>query len=457
MKIAIVNSQIVFPDKNKVIENGSLLIENGLITRIDKVKYRYDYSVDMLIDAEEGYLIPGLINHHSHGFTLGPLFPNGAKPISFEFIFRNLNRHLIQGTTTLLNLDGFATFEEVEIIKKLHPMNIKMATSYTPLNVKAAMLVDGFGIKQIHKKISLEEIIQRGAVALGEIGGGGILGGGSASYLYLPKAIEEKIGKRITTEQSNNLKIAVLGKSIDPSFTDREKIKIALKEAELEEQISIEEAISIVMDSVYSSVEVARNGIREAAKMSVKYNIPMIAHNAAASKEVIFEVAKKLGPKLIAGHSNHMSYTEQEMIDTAKELKKYGVIIDILSGDSFKAKQLMTSGQFDATLQMIEEGLVDLISTDFMGGNWDSILQVLEAAVIQKKISLPQAIALATSNVVKAIPGISPNGGIIEEGKVADVVILNNKQISKVKHVFINGIPVILDGIIKIPKPHWIW
>ena len=456
MKIAIGNAQIVLPEKDLILEHASLLIENGLISKIDQVPYSFDYSANVFIDAEEGYLIPGLINHHSHGFTLGPLFPNGGRPITFELLFRNLDRHLIQGTTTLLNLDGFAAIEEVEIINKLHPIKIKTATSHTPLNLKAAELVDGFGLNQIHKKLTVEEMLKRGAVAMGEIGGGGILGGGAASYYYLPRAIEQKVGKRITTAQSEKLKIAVLGRLIVPSLLDRDKVQIALKEAGLKELLTVDEAIDIVMKSVYASVEIARDGIREAEKLSAKFSIPMIAHNAAASKDVVLEVAKHLGPKLIAGHSNHSSFTEEEMINTAKELRKYGAIIDILSGDSFGAKQLMTPEQLNSTLKMIEEGLVDLISTDFMGGNWDAILRVLEEAVKQKKISLPKAIALATSNVVKAIPLIAPNGGVIEEGKKADIVLLDKKRLSKVKDVIINGILVVRDGV-KAPRPDWIW
>ena len=430
MKIAIVNAQIVLPDKNLILEDTSLLIENGLISRIDRVKYRFDYSANVLINAEGGYLIPGLINHHSHGFTLGPLFSSANKPLTFELIFRNLNRHVLQGTTTLLNLDGFALIEEVEAVNKLHPIKIKTATSHMPLCMRAAELTDGAGLSKAHKTMTVAEMLKRGAIVIGEVGGGATLGGAVASYLFLARAIEQKVGKKITTAHSENLKRAVLGRAIVPSLLTRDKVQIALKEAGLKELLTVDEAIDIVMESVYASVEIARDGIREAAKLSAKFGIPMIAHNAAASKDVVLEVAKRLGSKLIAGHSNHFSFTGEEMINTAKELRKYGAIIDILSGDSFKAKQLMTSEQLNTTLTMIEEGLVDLISTDFMGGNWDAMLRVLEEAVNQKKISLPKAIALATCNVVKAIPNIAPNGGVIEEGKAADIVILDKKHLS---------------------------
>ena len=455
MKVAIVNAKIVLPDKNMILEDASLLIENGLISRIDQVKYRFDYSANVFIDAEGGYLIPGLINNHSHGFTLGPLFASANQPVTFELVVRNLNRHLLQGTTTLLNLDGFALIEEVEAVDKLHPIKIKPGTTHMPLNMKAAELADGAGLTKAHKAMTVAEMLERGAAAIGEVGAGATLGGGVASYYLLPRAIEEKTGKIITAAQAERLKLAVLGRYIDPSFTDKEKVKDFLKESALEGSLTIEEAIEITMKVVYASVEIAREGIKEAADFSIKYNMPVIIHNAAASKDTVLEVAKRLGPKLIAGHSNHPSYDKDEMLEVAQELKKLGAIIDVCSGDTFGARQLFSA--IEPTLTMIEEGIVDTLSTDFMGGNWDSMLRVLEAAIERKKISLPKAVAMATSNVVKAIPRLAPNGGVIEEGRTADIVILDKKRLSKVRHVIINGIPVVVDGVIKVPRPDWIW
>ena len=398
-----------------------------------------------------------MINNHSHGFTLGPLFPSANQPLTFELVVRNLNRHLLQGTTTLLNVDGFALIEEVEAVNKLHPIKIKTGTTHMPLNMKAAELADGAGLTRAHKMMTVAEMLDRGAPAIGEVGAGATLGGGVASYYLLPRAIEEKTGKRITATQAERLKRAVLGRHIDTSFTDKEEVEAFLKESGLKESLTVEEAIEITMKVVYASVEVAREGIKEAADFSLKYDVPVIIHNAAASKDAVLEVAKRLGPKLIAAHSNHPSFDKDEMLEVNRELKKLGAIIDICSGDPFGARELFPVDYIEPTLTMIEEGIVDTISTDFMGGNWDAMLRMLEEAVERKKISLPKAITLATSNVVKAIPRLAPNAGVIEEGKTADIVILDKKRLSKVRHVIINGIPAVIDGVIKAPRPDWIW
>ncbi len=457
MKVNIANAQIVLTDKDSILEEASLVIENGIISRIDKTRYRFDSSYDVFIDAEGGYVIPGLINNHAHGFTLGPLNPSAGQPISYGLMVRNLNRHLLQGTTTLLNVDGFALIEEVEAVNKIHPIKIKSGTTHMPLNTKAAEIADGAGLTKFHKAMTVAEMLERGAVAIAEVGAGSTLGGGAASYLLLPRAIEQKTGKLISAAQAGSLIQAVLGHYIDPANLDKEKVSSFLKEAELEEFFTVEEAIEITMDVVYNPVEVARDAIGEAADFSLKYDVPVIIHNAAGSRDAVLEAAKRLGSNLIAAHSNHKSYGKDEMLDVARELKKLGAIIDICSGDPFGAKQLYPADYIEPTLKMIEAGVCDTISTDFMAGNWDAMLRMLEEAVERKKISLPKAIAMATSNVAKAIPRIAPNAGIIEVGKTADITILDKKQLSKVNHVIINGIPVVVNGAIKAPRPDWIW
>lgn len=456
MKTAILNANIVIPQKEEILNDSSMVIENGLISRIDKgTKYRYDYSMNIVIDAKGGYLIPGIINSHSHGFTLGPLLPTALDPLPFEQIIQNLNRHLLQGTTTLLSADGFSTMQEVETINKLHPMKIKASTSHTPLNIKAAEIAQGFGLNDFHKQLDVKQMIDSGAISIGEIGCGYTLGGGGVSYYSIPTAIEKITGKRITTQQAEKLKISVLGRYMDPSDTDKEKVKIALEEAGLAELLTIEEAIDTMMKVVYAPVEIARDGVREAAELALKYDIPLSVHNSAPSKEVILEVAKRLGNRLVAGHSNHTSFTEKEKVEFAKELKKYGTIIDISTGDYYGARQLINEDMAESTMKMIEEGIGDVISTDFMGGHWDSILRIIEEVVSRGHISLPKAVAMASSNVVKAVPNIAPNGGMIEVGKIADLVIIEKEKISKVNHVLINGIPVVENGKIKFPNPNW--
>jgi len=458
MRVTIQNANIVIPHKDLILKQSSIIVENGLIIKIaEGVRYSYDPASNSIIDAKGGFLIPGIINHHAHGVSLGPLFSAGNPAPPMELIFNNLNKHLLHGTTTLLNEDGFATIEETEIMNKLHPIKIKAATSHTPLNVEASEITDGTGLNEFHKKLTVKEMLINGAVALGEIGGGDTLGGGGACYNLLPRTIEAKTGKRINPAGAEKLMWAVLGRYIDKRATDCEKVDMVLDEIGLKGLLSTDEAIDIILKDVYAPVETGREGIREAAELAIKYDMPIVIHNAAGCKEAVFEVAEKLGSRLIAAHSSHPSFTIDEIEDNIKRLRSYGAFIDICNGDYFGAKNLCPPAYLNVAYDLLKKGLVDLISTDFMAGNWDPIILFIEKAVNNKAITLPKALAMTSCNVAKAIPGLVTNTGLIEEGKAADLVVLDPGTISKVKHVLIDGVPVVMNGQIKAPSANWVW
>jgi len=375
MRVTIQNANIVIPHKDMIINHSSIIIENGLIIKIAQgVKYSYDPTSNTIIDAKGGFLIPGIINHHAHGVSLGPLFSAGNPAPPMELMISNLNKHLLQGTTTILNEDGFATIEETEIINKLHPVKIKAATSHTPLNVEASEITDGTGLNRFHKELTVKKMLERGAVALGEIGGGDTLGGGGACYNLLPRTVEAKTGKRINASEAEKLMWAVLGRYIDKSVTDREKVHTVLEEIGLKGLISIDDAIDIILEDVYAPVETGRDGIREAADLALQYDMPVVIHNAAGCKDVVFEVAKKLGLRLIAAHSSHPSFKTDEIVENIKHLRSFGAFIDVCSGDYFGAKNLCPPEYLNIAYELLEQGLVDLISTDFMAGIFNHFL-----------------------------------------------------------------------------------
>lgn len=456
MRITIQNAKIVIPHKDLILENSSMVTENGLITKIaEGVRYSYDAKANNIIDAKGGYLIPGIMNHHAHGVSLGPLFSAGNPAPPIELILNNLNKHLLQGTTSILNGDGFATEEETKIMDKLHPIKLKIATSHTPLNIKAAEITDGSGLSNFHKKLTAKEMLERGAVALGEIGGGDTLGGGGACYNVLPKSIEGKTGKRISATQAEKLMWAVLGRYISTSVTDKKSVESVIEEIGIKGLVTVDEAIEIILRDVYAPVETGREGIREAADFAIQFNVPVIVHNAAGCKEVVFEVAERLGSKLIAAHSTHPTFTKDEIKGNIKKLRGFGTIIDMCTGDYFCAKNLSPADYLDVAYSVLQEELIDLLSTDFMAGNWDPIILFIKHAVNKGVISLTKALAMTSCNVVKAIPNLGLNTGFIEEGKAADLVILNPNDISDVQHVLIDGVPVVMNGCIKAPKANW--
>ena len=103
MKTAIVNSRIVTP--RGIIENGVCEYENGLITLVGT----QPTDADIVIDAENNYLVPGFIDLHCHGgdgLEFMDADSRGYREIA-DF-------HLSHGTTTMLATTLAASDEETE-------------------------------------------------------------------------------------------------------------------------------------------------------------------------------------------------------------------------------------------------------------------------------------------------------------------------------------------------------
>jgi imidazolonepropionase-like amidohydrolase len=428
MRIDIVNGNVVTGDGKSLLEKTSVIVEGGFISSLPRVQHiPYNVAADRVINAREGLIIPGLINIHAHGVSFGPFFPYAWKELSKERILFNLNTHLLQGTTTVLNGDGFALPSEIEAINKIHPMNVRMSTLHTPKNLKAAEVTAGQGLKEWHRKFTAEEAVALGAVALGEVGSPG------TSYGTAEKSF--KVGKTISAQQALALDNAVLA-------GDEPAIQKALVEAGLE-RLSLDEAKRLVEETSVMTVAACCEAIRETVPYVKKLKIPTLVHAAKETIDAVLYAAGELGLHLIAGHVNH-TFTVEETIDIARKLKQAGAFVEIISADSFGAKQVEATP--DLTFALLKEGLADVISTDFSGGYHDPILFVLQKAIEEKLINIPRAIHLATGAPARIIPRVAPNRGLIEPGRIADLCVVERDDISKVRYVLISGKVAVEEG-----------
>jgi predicted amidohydrolase len=439
MKLIIKNGDVVNGDGKTVMKNTTVIISEGIITNVTKNPQLSSIGdADRIIDASGMMIIPGVVNHHAHGVTFGPHLC-GLRPLFREQVLEHLNRHLLQGETTILSQDGLATPEEVEETAKSHPINIKTCTARIPNLIRAAEIVGlASGIRDRHREITDEEMIRRCAVAIGEVEEMTIL----ATWIWLPEAIKRKTGKWISPFQARILRASVLDRYCNPLPLDHEKIKETLKQIELDNLLTMED-IEKLREPFVMSLREATKGFAEAGELAAKLNVPVVLHNCPMTKQAVVEIAKKYGRKInvIAAHSNSGSFdVPGEAVAHAKQLKSLGAFIDI---DSDLKNHLTLN---DNQRALLKEGLVDLISTDYEGGHHDSILYFIEKAVEEGLIDLPKAISLVTSNVCKAIPKLAPMRGFIEPGKIADITVTDEERISKVKYVIIRGNVVVEDG-----------
>jgi len=389
--------------------------------------------------------MPGMINHHQHGVTFGPMFASGCENYGREFIMNHLDRSLLQGHTTVLNVDGFVTMDEVEETQRHHPIRIKTATTHAPVNLRAGELCDGKGLTQKHRQMSIEKMFSQGAVCIGEVGGGHTLGGGGQDYLYIPRAVKEAKGKEIDYLQARAMKLSVLGRYIEETYYDRDRVAAALKEAKLDGFLTPEETRDIVYKTTLSSVKVALDGYREAADLARKLNVPLMIHNAPTSKHIVHEIARMNLPTLIACHSNYL-FTTDECVENGKFLKQFpGVVLDAAVHDPFGAKKLVATP--DNLFAFYANDLVDIVSTDFAAGSSDSMLEGIQHAALEKKlVGFAKAVAQGTSKVAEVLPLLAPNLGVLKKGFGADIVVTAYPEIKSVERVYIGGKLAAKDG-----------
>lgn len=435
MDIWVINGIIINGDGQKTPENGMIRIRDGIIDRLDYTKKPLKPSETTIIDAKGGYILPGIFNAHTHGCTNGPLFSSGALGPSEEEASANIIRHLLQGETTLLDMSGLGTDEDILQKSQQLPVRIGIGTCHFKETFSAADMVDGSGIMERHRKMTAGQMLKSQYVtAIGEIGSGATLGGGVASYRYIPAEIKRITGKAIGWKEAEKLKRSVLS---EDSLT-QDSVKNTLIDIGLSAHLSTKEAIEMVNRIARAPVKTALSGFDPAAKLSSETGVPAVFHTSMESVETLFETGLKYAntqARIIAAHANHTSMSERNCVIWAKKLKDYGVGIDIATVQCF-------SGQKDIlrnSRALISEGLVDMISTDYGGGKWDPILSLLEYISDEGLLTLSRAVSLATSSPASWFSGIGSRLGLLKPGYKADLIITSPGKLSDVRMVFIEG------------------
>ncbi|MBU5626611.1 amidohydrolase family protein [Oscillibacter sp. MSJ-2] len=437
--------------KNAVVVNGdgktlqtgaNVVVENERIVDVTHSMEGLNERNARIVDCTGKAVLPGLINHHTHSVVMGPFLSSGAAARTKKQVLTQLDRDLLNGHTTVMGVDGFVTMEEVKATQELHPVRIKTAAVQLPKSFLAADCADGAGLDASHRAMTLERMLADGAVAIGEVGSGQTTGGGD--YVYIPRMVKERKGATITADQSYAMFLSVLGTWADRDYYRRDRVLEALKECGLEQVLSPEECRDIVYETTFRVYDRALDAYEEAVEAGIRYDVPVILHHTPSTTLEVQRLARRGLRRFIPSHSNCL-FTVEEALDAGRKLRsEFGVWIDGAVFDSF-SRQLVGPHP-DVLTAMFREGLIDLLSTDFSGGQSDSMLKGIAYITAQGAATLPAAVAAATSNVAMAIPGIAPGLGMVKKGYTADLIVVDYPEVSRLRQVYIGGRLVAEEG-----------
>lgn len=449
----ILNGRVVTGDGSTVHTRGSVRVRGRTIVQVAEGQLAAAAG-SLVIDADGYTIIPGIINAHAHGCVHGPSMPSGSKPFRSSDVDYFRNRHLLSGTSTLLNVCGLTLADEIDDgTRNNHPLDIHITSAHTPSNLRAALAIDGAGLSDRHHAATIETMIGAGVRALGEAGGGQTLGGGAQDYRFIPDAIFALTGIRLSPKWARSLKEAVLGRTLDgKDAAPTELIEALLAQCGLLSIMSVQDLVELITKTVMPPVALSLRGLEEIAASSAHYGLPGIFHHALPTARTLLNLAVRYpSARIVAAHSNHPSFRPDECVASARELKKRGVVIDVSTLDCITTRWRNDATNIDL---LVREGLVDTLSTDFAGGDWDSILAAINRMVQREQTTLPCAIALATGNVARIFPEFAGDRGILAPGKRADVAIVESHNLARVRHLMINGRFAVWNGARsdKIPK-----
>jgi alpha-D-ribose 1-methylphosphonate 5-triphosphate diphosphatase PhnM len=426
VRTLIINAVVVDGTGATARPESTVVVEDHEITEIIERRAPYYDRAGTIIDARGGFVLPGVVNHHVHGLTRGPLMIVGEPALDDARVQTNLDRLLAQGVTTALNVDGYPTTEEALASSRFHPLMVKVSTLHTPAHMAWAQ--DGpfpFGGIQERHRWTLEEMLERGAPAIGEAGPG--VDAHWADYTLIPDAIERR-GGRTTIESARAQRLAA--EAGDRPEIERLLAKTGVAGVTADDFLAIHEA-------TIEWRRQARTALDEAIAAARVHDVPLILHHTPGTHDAVLEAAEDLGGRVIAGHSNFQIYDPEDACRRARAIRERGGLIDIMSGDAFSARQFQSGPE--VTFTMLEQGVVDLISTDYAGGFWDAMLLIAEKAHEAGVIALEEAVRLMTSAPVDAIPKLAPGRGRLIPGAVADIVITEPGKVSAVRDILVSG------------------
>ncbi len=437
------NAEIVVGDGRSKPFRGSIAIDGGVIAAVSPAELTGGPG-DTEIDLAGRLAVPGGIDIHAHATAPGPRFASGTPGVSTAESLGNLRRHLAQGHTTVVDLDGFKVPEENARVRGIQPVKVELSTIHFEPMLEAADACDGSGLGAEHRAMTATEMNERGAVVIGEVGAGMTLGGGGQDYIYIPAAIEKATGTRITQSQAQALKFAALGRHIRPGTPDRSRLSSLIVEYGLA-GLDVDRLVELIERSVLPSFAIALEGVVRSASLARQLGLPTLVHNSAPSDDAAREAATIAGDLFIGGHTNHSTYDTDETVASARWIRQHGGYVEVDTFDAWTAGTGVLRTP-ERLIALAQEDLIDIVATDYAAGHWDGVWELVAGFVQMRLLPIEKAVALVTGNVGRALPRIGVDRGLLRPGFAADIVVASASSLADIALVLVDGEVVYSSG-----------
>ncbi|WP_191565908.1 alpha-D-ribose 1-methylphosphonate 5-triphosphate diphosphatase [Metabacillus idriensis] len=373
----IYHAKIVTPEK--VIENGTIEI---LGERIVSITEGYPELIDFDdIDAEGKWVLPGLVDSHSDAIEL-ELEPRPNSTFPIEISFYELEKKLVgEGITTIYH--SLSLMEE---------------------NAKKWIRQNNTVLQVIHdiKRLS------------------------SGRQLIRHKThLRYEITNTVAVE--NVKKMMKDGKIDQLSFMDHTPGQGQFRDLEVHKRLLMEhrhfseEEAKLVIEESKLMPKLDGEILAELSKLAAEYKIPLASHDDDTLEKI----------ELVKSWNAVISEFPIEL-EVAVKAKEEGLYVVMGAPNALLGKSHSNNV---SALEAVMHGAVDILCSDYYPSS------LLHAAFKLYKEGMPiyQAFNMVSLNPAKAL-GIENRVGSIEEGKLADLILVSEEEMSPVlQTVIVNG------------------
>jgi len=379
MKLGIINGQIIKPDG--VIEKGCVGIEDG---RIIDIRDTLPDTSDNVIDANGGYVMPGIIDIHGDDLETA-VSPRPSSRFPADFALLQLDRsNAVCGITTKLHT--IAYFEDE--LKGRH-VGLSKEIAKMIAHCRFGLLTNHFLHVRCEISTDLEDVLEVIESPLVKL----------LSFMdHTPGQ-----GQFSDTEQ----------------YREYHKRIYGLNDADID---------GIIRKKLCSANENVQN-MREIARKALAKWISIASHDTDSLQKV--ELVHSIGARI---------FEFPVTLDAANRTRKLGMTICMGAPNVVLGRS--TSGNL-SSIQAVAAGLVDVLCSDY---NPASMLYSPFILWKQGILTLSDAVKMVTLNPAKAV-GMDYATGSIEIGKLADILVVNEHMgIPVVARTIVSGEVVYAGG-----------